>query len=333
MEQNKVISLQIQFLNRIKTILGPDKSMVYELSELLGISTDSIYRRLRGETWLTMEEIAIICQHYNLSFDIISENTLGRSTFQYSLMKDVDGYMAHWVSVLNILKQLAASSEKQIIYAAVDIPVFHHFNYPELASFKLFYWMREVVNEPMLKDSVFDLDWIYPELIEQSKEIYTTYCQIPSVEIWTDSTANSLLKQIEYYWDMGLFANKELALTIINRSIEEIELINKQAERSSKKDNETITEEDFKFYQCDIEVGNNSVYVKNDNIEAVYMGFLTFNTMATFNESFCKETFVWLSNLTRKSTLLSGIAQKQRYQFFKSIVKRFEILRDRILEA
>ena len=333
MEQNKVATLQIQFLNRIKSVIDSDKSIVFELSELLGVSTDSIYRRLRGETWLTIEEISILCKNYNLNFDIITESTSDRANFQYSLMKNVEEYMAHWISVLNILKQIESGSEKQIIYAAIDIPIFYHFNYPELASFKLFYWMREVVNEPILKDVLFDLEWIEPKLIEQRKEIYTTYCQIPSVEIWTDSTANSLLKQIEYYWDMGLFANKELALKIIDRSIEELELINKQAELCTKKINEPTREENFKFYQCDIEVGNNSVYVKTDNIEAVYMGILTFNTMVTSNEAFCKTTHEWLSNITRKSTLLSGIAQKQRYQFFKNITKRFELLKNRILET
>jgi hypothetical protein len=333
MEEKKVIAIQLAFLNRIKNILGPGKSLVFELSELLGISTDSVYRRLRGETWLTTEEIAVLCKHFNLSFDIVSENLSGKTTFQYSLIKDVESYIAHWESTLNILRQIAAATDKQITYGAVDIPIFHHFNFPELASFKLFYWMREVVNEPMLKDSVFNLDWIYPELLERSREIYTTYCQIPSVEIWTDSTVNSLLKQIEYYWEMGLFADKALAITVIDRAIEEIEHIHNQAENCQKRIDENHKGEELKFYMSDIELGNNCVYVKTDNTESVYMGFLTFNTMVTNNEQFCKESLAWLSNITRKSTLLSGIAQKQRYQFFKGIVKRFESLKSKIEES
>ena len=50
----------------------PDKySLVYELSELLGISTDSVYRRLRSETLMDITEIQKICLHYNISFDSI----------------------------------------------------------------------------------------------------------------------------------------------------------------------------------------------------------------------------------------------------------------------
>jgi hypothetical protein len=332
MTQSKGTSLQIQFLNRIKTILSPDKSIAYELSELLGISTDSVYRRLRGETWLTTEEISVLCHHFNISFDIVSESTTGRATFQYSLLMDVDGYMAHWVNMLNDLKQIAAANKKQIVYAAVDIPVFHHFNYPELASFKLFYWMREVMNAPMLKDSVFELDWILPELIARSREIYTTYCQIPSVEIWTDSTVNSLLKQLEYYWEMGLFKNRELALLVVDRAIEEFEVISKQAELGSKTPDQLATGPNFQFYHSDIEIGNNCVYVQQNESTSVYMGFLTFNTMVTTNPAFCHETDLWLTNIMRKSTLISGIAQKQRYQFFRNIARRFETLRAQIQE-
>ena len=333
MDSSKGAALQIQFLNRIKSILGPDKSIAYELSELLEISTDSVYRRLRGETWLTTQEITKLCNHFNISFDIVSENTSGRATFQYSLLMDIDGYMAHWVNMLNDLKQIASAEKKQITYAAVDIPIFHHFNYPELASFKLFYWMREVMNSPMLKDSAFELDWILPELIARSQEIYTTFCQIPSVEIWTDSTVNSLLKQIEYYWEMGLFKTRDLALVVVSRAIEELETISKQAELCSKTHELVTNAQSFQFYQSDIEIGNNSIYVQQNSATSVYMGFLTFNTMVTSNPSFCHETEVWLTNITRKSTLLSGIAQKQRYQFFRDTIKRFETLRNKIQEG
>jgi len=323
-------TLQANFLNRIKIILGPDKSLVYELAELLGVSTDSIYRRLRGETLLTIDEIALLCKRFNISFDILSGNTSGLVTFQFSLLKDVEGYLAHWNYMLNDMKQIAAAEKKQVIYAAVDIPLFHHFKFPELATFKLFYWMKEVMNEPSLKDKSFNPDWLIPELLQISKEIYSTYCEIPAIEIWTESTVNSMLKQIEYYWETGQFASKELALLIVDKAIDEIETIIKQAENCSKTDKPSDPGSEklnFQIYQSDIEIGNNCVYTIRDNFSAVYMGFLTFNTMATNNEIYCRETEVWLTNITKKSTLISGIAQKQRYQFFRKIIQRYEALK------
>lgn len=331
METHASLNLQIRFLNRIKHILGSDKSLAYELSDILQLSTDSVYRRLRGETKLTTEEIALLCQHFNISFDVMAENTQGKVTFQYSTLIDVDGYIAYWVNMLNNLKQIASASEKQIIYASVDIPIFHHFNYPELTSFKLFYWLREVMNDPMLANSKFDLDWMLPELVDQIREIYTVYTTIPSTEIWTESTVISLVKQIEYYWDTDLFKDKELALKVIDRSIEELETIFKQAGKGSKLGANNTHSVNYKFYLSDIEIGNNCAYAVFDNEAAVYMGLLTFNTMVTNNKAFCNETDAWMAIIIRKSTLLSGVAEKQRYQFSKTAIKHFEVLRNKVL--
>ena len=57
MENNKGTEKQLEFLNRFKDLIPSGTSIVFELSELLDISTDSMYRRLRGETSLTFDEI------------------------------------------------------------------------------------------------------------------------------------------------------------------------------------------------------------------------------------------------------------------------------------
>ena len=51
---------------------------------------------------------------------------------------------------------IAKAKEQRIIYAAIDIPIFHYFKFPELAAFKMFYWMKEVMNVEFLNDKLFD---------------------------------------------------------------------------------------------------------------------------------------------------------------------------------
>ena len=61
--------LQIQLFQYLKNKISPQASLVEEMASLLGISTDSAYRRLRGEKPLSLEEVYKLCIHYKLSLD------------------------------------------------------------------------------------------------------------------------------------------------------------------------------------------------------------------------------------------------------------------------
>jgi hypothetical protein len=152
MEEDKSQLMQVRFMNLIRRKSDPGSSLVYELSDLLGVSTDSIYRRLRGETHLSFEEIALLSSHYHISMDMLNETAPGLVAFQYSMLDHPENFRRHWVAMLNDLRSIDAAAHKEIVYAAIDIPIFHHFHYPALMDFKMFYWQREVINDPALKD-------------------------------------------------------------------------------------------------------------------------------------------------------------------------------------
>jgi hypothetical protein len=61
--------LQLQLFNTIKAKLPPHLSLADEVAAVLEISTDSAYRRIRGEKPLLLEEVARLCTKYALSLD------------------------------------------------------------------------------------------------------------------------------------------------------------------------------------------------------------------------------------------------------------------------
>jgi len=66
MENNQ---LQVMFFQYIKSKLPSHLSLVDALADLLEISNDSAYRRIRGEKVISLEEIAKIASHFKLSVD------------------------------------------------------------------------------------------------------------------------------------------------------------------------------------------------------------------------------------------------------------------------
>ncbi len=326
----KDTALQINFLNRIKDIIPESVSFTDELAEVLQISTDSVYRRLRGETLLTVNEVYQLCTHYRISFDLFTHQAKNIA-FHYDDLKNPAGFHTYLSTIYNDMKQIARSENKQIIYAAIDVPIFHHFKYPELSAFKMFYWMKAVVGVSSLDGKKFSVSHVSPEFAEIGKKIYDIYLEIPSVEIWTDETINSLIKQIEFYWDAGYFETQDDALTVCKQAREEIETLNKQAELSSKKMNKS-DEGSFMLYHSHIEIGSNCIFTKKADIEAVYLSVHTFNKIVTGNPGFVEDSKAWLENLIKKSDLISGVSQVNRYRFFKRASDKLERLYLKISE-
>jgi hypothetical protein len=65
--------LQKDLFVLIKESLPSHISLVDSIGDLLDISYDSVYRRIRGEKQLTLNELKKICSHYQLSLDQLFE--------------------------------------------------------------------------------------------------------------------------------------------------------------------------------------------------------------------------------------------------------------------
>jgi hypothetical protein len=331
--EKKNNNIQTSLLEQISKILPSSISIVDELADVLDISIDSVYRRLKGETALNINEIELLCNMYKISFDSLCKFAGNTVTFDFSPMCDENNYRIYLLSILNDLKTINDKNGK-IIYAGEDIPLFHNFGFPALAKFKLFYWMKSIMNVESLQGVKYDSQLVNQEILEIAQEIYDLYAEIPSVEIWTEITPISLYKQIEFFWDSGVFQSKEDALAICDSAKELFILLEKEAEIGRKYDSKgklVSAENNYLLYWSEIEIGNNCILAEVGGEKTVYLTFSTFNKLTTRNKFFCEEINKWLKNLIKKSNLISDISEKQRYRFFKRLNVELENTRNKIL--
>jgi hypothetical protein len=78
-------------------------------------------------------------------------------------------------------------------------------------------------------------------------------------------------------------------------------------------------------------IGNNSILANIGSTKIAYVSNNTFNMMSTTSADFVHENELWLNNLLKKSTLISGVAEKQRNQFFRVLRDKVETLRQKII--
>lgn len=323
---------QQQFLEKLKYILPANISFVDSLSDILQLSPDSVYRRIRGETSLTFDEVVKLCGHFRLSFDSLIECDSSAVTFNYNqIYPEVESFKNYLRNILEDLMLIGKIGTGKIIYVAEDIPLFHLFAYPELASFKMYYWMKSVLNVPEYQNQKFSFENTDREILEIGEKMREAYLNIPSVEIWTEYTVNSLRKQIEYYYEAGFFDDSMQADIICNQAAGLLQLVSNLADKSSKLENRAV--QNFTLYYSEIEIGNNCILVEVNNMRKVYLTYNTFNKMSTTNEKFCNETSTWINYLTAKSNLISGVSEKQRLQFINKILDQLEVTRKLVAES
>lgn len=334
------IEKQITFLKSIEGFIPQNISLVNELSEILKISNDSAYRRIRGETALTFEEIALLCSKYHLSFDaFLSLNKKDKMvTFAYHSFDNTTErfyqYFEDLKDEINLIRH-ASAQEKHILFAGQGIPIFHYLKFPKLTSFKMFYWMKSIMNISVYQDQAYRSDLIDTSLIQIGKEIFEHYIHIPSTEIWTDTTVLGTLHQIQFYWDCGMFQSKEDALSICQEVRDLLAFVQRSATQSKKQDDynhPTQYGAHLNLYFSEIEFENNCIIVRVGENKRVYLGQLSFGTLATENEHYFDETEKWLQNILKKSNLISGVSDTMRYQFFRRSIRHLELLENKIKE-
>lgn len=320
---------QIQQLlfQQIKNKIPANVSLVDELADLLKISNDSAYRRLRGEKQLPLDEVAVLASHFQISVDALLDLSKDAVTFVYKNFETEplasDGYFSR---LKDQLASIGSCTEKEIIYVAKDLPIFYYFHFPELASFKIYFWKKHLSAFQGLENVKFEVGDADQELIRVGAEIIREFVQIPSVEVWTDETINSTFHQIQYSLDAGNFAKQEDATIIIKQLEQLLLLLQHQAENGCKMyPDGRLTTTPFELYQSDLMVNNNNILVKAGLNKSVYLTHSTLNYLITSNTSFCEETENWIKSMIKKSVLISKVGEKQRHLFFK---KNFERLKN-----
>src|ERR1700755_2028544 len=91
------ISVQQLFFQHVKNNLPPHLSMVDEVAELLEISNDSAYRRIRGEKAISFEELRTLCSHFRISLDQLFHLTTDAIIFSGKFINHTDFDFDHYL--------------------------------------------------------------------------------------------------------------------------------------------------------------------------------------------------------------------------------------------
>lgn len=321
-----IAEIQLEFFQIIKSKLASQASMVDEIARILEVSTDSAYRRIRGEKPLTIDELYLLCANYKISIDQLFKS--GSLIFSGTFIRPGAFRFDHYLeSAIQHLKYMASFKKRKMYYLCKDIPLFHHFYYREVAAFKHYVWLKGIFNDPGLANKKFSLKNYPDHVFELGKQALDIYNQIDSVEIWNIESLNSSMRQIDYYYNSGMFEDPREAILIYEAYEKLIAHLDKIADVGYKfkvDEKKSDSSGTLEMYLNEMIIGDNSILVQLDNSRLGFIIHTVINIMTTRDVQFCDNMHESIQNIMRKSTLISSVSERERARFFKYLRQRIE---------
>ncbi len=328
------MELQNTLFNIIKEQAPPSMALADEVAELLNVSTDSVYRRMRGETALTLDEAHILCDRFGMSLDQILGSKSDSVTFKYrSLSPGNIDFKTYLTRIKEDMEGYASHDIHEMIYSAKDVPIFYLFHFPALAAFKTFFWLKSFMVLPEFKDMKFSMENANTEIIELGKEIAGLYAKMPSTEIWNDESLNSAIQQVHFIAETGQFENRKDALYLCDQMEALLDLVKDQANRGGKRvsaESDGLLDSEYKLYNNDLTLVDNLILIKMDDKRTVYITHNLLNNLITSNKDFGDETDRVLQNIMNKASMISSTNARDREKFFNRLNAKVDKLRDRL---
>ncbi|XOV92259.1 MAG: hypothetical protein ACFHWX_18875 [Bacteroidota bacterium] len=328
--------MQSNFISWVKEKADKSHSFIDDLADLLNVSKDSAYRRVRGETLLTFNEISKISAHYKVSLDSFLNLSTSAVVFNNRQIGKDFTFKMYLSSIKEHLTLVSSANPRRMIWTAKDLPIMHYFQLPGLTGFKLFFWQKTILKETSFQTvDKYDPAVLDPEVVSISKSIWNLYCKIPSYEIWTDETIIITLRQIEYCYESNMLT-RETTLALIDEYIELIRHIQNLATigRKYSLGNEDYPDNGaFHLYYNEIAIFNNTMFFQIGEKQAVFLNYNMLNFMSTMDDDFCTNTDTYFQSIMQKSIPLSVTSEKERNKFFRNMQSKIQVMRDRVASS
>lgn len=323
---------QAEFFQNVKQRLPQHLSLAEWLCEVLHVSEDSAYRRIRGDKQITLDELQEICLQLRMSADQalgLSSNHILFSG-QYIRPEQFD-FAAYLKAQKAELSFIASQQQKEIIFLCKDIPVYHYFLFPEIASFKYFSWMRTLLNFPELRQQKFSLSFMKEQIVQEGTKLAELYYQIPGVEILNSDNILTTLRQIEYFKDARLFETEgdlDRIYESLDKMVDHLQHMASEGLKFLPGKEPGFSPGTYRLYTNEFYVGDNTLLVTTGSQKLCFIVHSGTNFVRTADAAFCSYHDQFIKDLIKRSTLISEVGERERNAFFTMIKNRIQAYRE-----
>ncbi|MSQ79890.1 MAG: hypothetical protein EXR21_09515 [Flavobacteriaceae bacterium] len=317
-------SAQRRLFAYINETFGKKYNIAQELQDLLKVSADSAYRRMRCETPLSFDEFALICQEWHLPFEMFINAKSRGIVFEKFEHGSVDtAILSHINSIVDFAKSLTNMPGTMLYQINEELKILRIFNSELFSAFKIFVWNKSFLNNARLEGKKFSPAFVseVKEQLQQSALMNGFYQHTDSTEIFFDEILDVYIKQLVYYHESGFIDSPKTSLALLNELRQILEQLQEDINRGYKTRN---GDGKITAYFSEIPLLNGVFLVKSHEGLRMFQGLQTLDYLTTTNEAYCKEVLERIENCFKRCIRLDGAAEKVRHQYFARLFARLD---------
>jgi len=305
-------------LKAIRQKLGVQTSVIDAIASVLNISYDAAHRRVSQKSKFSIEETITLCRHYALSMDVLfsdGNKVIVEKTAEIRNMAGMEAYFKH--SAENISSFLQYPGAK-MYYSAKDIPLFYTIGGTLLSKFKLYVWLNLLAGTQ--NQDNFEAFTVDKSLLENSTKLKAVYDNVEVHEIWNDTTINSTLQQVYYFYQSGLlnFSNAQLLCA-------DLKAILKTAE-----DRCCNGSTNFHLYYNELLILNNNVLLSAPQKQSLFVPYTMLGYFITSDAPTCTSALDFFKHQVKNSKSLNESGTRDRKLFFNKAHQKIDFYLQRM---
>jgi hypothetical protein len=327
-------NFQRAFFDRLEARFQKRSKMVLAVADLLSIGRDAVYRRLRGDTVLSADELMLLARTFDIRLDDRHPLQADDPRISYPPgMENITSELQYYQLLEAQCLHMAALPDVSIDYATPELPLYYELFTPTLLAFKTFVYGLTTWNFKKWKNLQFQAELIDPEVFRIAKRLVPVLFDLPGRELWSIGILDITLRQIEHAVETGRLNNlvlKEQMFTEIEAIIVHMEAMTRSGKRFPPEDKAQADRPDFEVYQNELSNTSNVVIIKSPVQSLVYATFINPNYLISSDERIQHQMETWFDNLVEGANGLNANSSRSNLRFFASLRRNVAATKARI---
>ncbi len=309
---------QETLLIEIRKQISTSSSLNDAIAVALDISYDAAHRRVSGKSKFSIDETILLCQHYNLSLDTIFNNKKKMVVEKTKEVNSEADLVQYFKDSATHLSEFNNTEDLSIFYSAKDIPLFYTIGGSLLSKFKLYVWLNLLIGKENIPS--FESFTISSQLQEHSSLIQNVFANATVHEIWNETTINSTIQQILYFFESGL-----LSIDNATELYQDVKKLLLNIEEKSSQNNVQ-----YHLYQNDLLILNNSVLVKNKVKSKLFIPYTMLGYFITDDLNTTQNASEYFKYQMKNSKSLNLSGTRDRKLFFNKAHQKVDYYLQRL---
>lgn len=303
-------------LKTIRKKISTKVSLIDELAKVLNISYDASHRRVSLKSKFSIEEAVLLCNYYDIAMDNLFKNEEKHVLEKTKTINSITDFKLYLEKSALLLQKYKAKNST-VYYSAKDIPLPYTIGGSLLSKFKIYVWLNILTSDQNLSFENFKIE---ESLLQESFNLISIFENANRIEIWNDTTINSSLQQMYYFYEAGLlnYNNALLLIDDIKNIILSIE----------KKVLENVI--NFELFHNELLVLNNTVLFTNDEDSSFFIPHNMLNYYVTNDKIICNEEKNFILNQLKNSKSISKAGKKDQKIFFNRMFQKIEFYKNKV---